>query len=315
MPHLITRCLANWRFFNPDYEIHLISLHNLHLYIDTPPPNFFHKSAFTAQFQSDWVRLELLSRYGGIWIDASTLFLGSLEWVHRMQSFENRDGVVFYVNDLTRDLNRPVIENWFIAATPTSPFIQAWRQEYHFALDHFANGRDYAFHLKKIHSKHVIEHATQGVGANGYLMQHIAALKLMFVDEVPLNFVLLDSLEGPMHLLSSLKYQDKYVEPYVRKWTQLPMTEWAELARLQVPMIKLIGQQRRALIRRVQMDRRYYRIDSRSLYAQLLDMDSAHTPEWIVKVMRFGARLKSFLSKLHWNHWWPAKNTKYTILK
>jgi mannosyltransferase OCH1-like enzyme len=31
--------------------------------------------------RSDWVRLELLNRYGGIWLDASTILTESLAWV------------------------------------------------------------------------------------------------------------------------------------------------------------------------------------------------------------------------------------------
>ena len=303
LPDFIERCIANWRFFNPGYQIFVVTPSNLDQFIRSEPPKYFGGSAFTPQFQSDWVRMELLALYGGIWMDASTVLLGSLDWVHRMQQFEQKDGLIFYVDHMTHDFNRPVVENWFIASVPGGQFVKNWRKEYTWALDHFTNGFEYANYLRQKYGKRIVDFMLQGMNSRGhcrYLMQHVVALRLMFIDKIATNFVLLRAEDGPMHLLGTKtkELRPSSVGKYVRKWTRVPMMEWKELTELQVPMIKLIGQHRRALLTQVALDTESGSIHPQSLYAQLIDEDAAASYDessWHRRLKAFKMHLNRFL--------------------
>lgn len=304
LPEFIDRCIANWRFFNPEYQIHVVTRANLDRYINSEPPKHFHKSSYTPQYQSDWVRLELLVRYGGIWMDASAVLLGPLEWVHRHQKFENRDGVIFYVDPLTSDYSKPVVENWFIASVPAAPFIQRWRQVYSWALDRFNNGYEYVQYLRQVHGKQPIDNMLQGMNTKGlshYLMQHVAALKVMFIDNIDMKFVLLRAEDGPMHLQGSMEVLPWRLFSYARKWTRLPITEWKELTELQVPMIKLVGNHRKALLYQAEHDRAIGAIHPESLYAQLIDEIPSVTYYTPISWRRRWASFKTHL--LHFSSW------------
>ena len=311
LPDFIERCIANWRFFNPGYQIFVVTPSNLDQFIRSEPPKYFGGSAFTPQFQSDWVRMELLALYGGIWMDASTVLLGSLDWVHRMQQFEQKDGLIFYVDHMTHDFNRPVVENWFIASVPGGQFVKNWRKEYTWALDHFTNGFEYANYLRQKYGKRIVDFMLQGMNTEGrcrYLMQHVTALRLMFIDEIDMNFVLLRAEDGPMHLLGTDDLRPSTIEQYVLKWTRVPMMEWKELTELQVPMIKLIGQHRHVLLNRVEMDTKSGNVHSHSLYAQVVDKAASNNfmpPTWRYNLKRrlknFTAHLKRFFRWFRWN--------------
>ncbi|OLP96569.1 hypothetical protein AK812_SmicGene21172 [Symbiodinium microadriaticum] len=81
------------------------------------------------QHKSDAIRLALLVKYGGVWLDASTLLLQPLSNVVNMADPSQR---IFYANQ--NFINREIwaehrygsefhIENWFFAAPPQDPFL------------------------------------------------------------------------------------------------------------------------------------------------------------------------------------------------
>jgi len=71
-------CLASWQVLNPEYEIRLLDEITVHEFL-TPEdlPQTF--DFLTIQHKSDAIRLALLLKYGGVWLDATTLMTHSLE--------------------------------------------------------------------------------------------------------------------------------------------------------------------------------------------------------------------------------------------
>jgi hypothetical protein len=96
---------------------------------------------------SDQIRLILLIKYGGVYMDSSCFLLQDLGWIDRIRDntdIVNRHGdypnVLLFHNTYQssfeyRELQgqkflvSPGVENWFIAAVPKSPFLKLWLQE------------------------------------------------------------------------------------------------------------------------------------------------------------------------------------------
>ena len=170
-PPFIAQCLQNWRRHAPDHEVRLVSRSTIADWLgdgwhtpvfDTLPP-------FR---QADWLRLQLLARHGGIWVDASTLLTTDLDWVHDRHRALGRGVIGFYIDRYTRDRAHPLIENWFIAASPADPFIVAWAVELDRAL---ALGE--AAYLAALNGSGELDRAAQGIPASmrAYLVMHLAA--------------------------------------------------------------------------------------------------------------------------------------------
>lgn len=123
-------CHRSWRRLNPDWKVHILNQFTVWDYIskDDLPKGF---DNLMIQHKSDSIRLALIVKYGGVWIDATILLLKPLDSVIKESEPEKRH---FYVNRGTK--NKPTIktryaryntefhvENWFIAAPPQDPFI------------------------------------------------------------------------------------------------------------------------------------------------------------------------------------------------
>lgn len=124
MPEIIKNCIATWKKHNPTYTIHIINKETLHKYMD-PSINL---SKYTHQLTSDLIRLYILEKYGGIWMDASIYLNQSLDWVHSYQKAENSEFVGYRLN-LFETTSTPVIESWFLCAIPNSVFIKDWKNK------------------------------------------------------------------------------------------------------------------------------------------------------------------------------------------
>src|SRR5690606_29409949 len=73
-PLLIQRCFENWRRFNPGFSIFILNDETLPQYL---PEVADRLGQIPVAKRSDWIRLELLHRHGGIWLDASTILTES----------------------------------------------------------------------------------------------------------------------------------------------------------------------------------------------------------------------------------------------
>jgi hypothetical protein len=175
VPPFVAQCMRTWRRHAPDHEIRHVDRSTVGLWLgpdwdarsfDTLPP----------YRQADWLRLQLLQRHGGIWMDASTLLTSDLDWVHRRHVELGGHGIVsFYIDRYTRDGSQPMIENWFIAAAPSDPFMAAWAAE----LDH-ALALGEAGYLESLRRSGELEAVAQGIpaGMQAYLLMHLAAARV-----------------------------------------------------------------------------------------------------------------------------------------
>mmetsp|Transcript_9267 Transcript_9267/g.20616 ORF Transcript_9267/g.20616 Transcript_9267/m.20616 type:complete len:488 (-) Transcript_9267:85-1548(-) len=131
LPPFVGLCLHSWRRLNPDWQVNALNDTSIWNWMsrDDLPSNF---DVQIVQHRADAIRLVLLERYGGVWLDATTLMLkplsqifgsGSLRPWFTLQTYWTVDAM----HD--RRINDSFyIENWFLAAPPQDPLIMATRR-------------------------------------------------------------------------------------------------------------------------------------------------------------------------------------------
>jgi len=108
---------------NTDYTLTIINSENLRTFL--PELVFSHQDMLVAH-KSDVIRLELLYKYGGIWLDATIIMNQTLDALLAVNKNNIYDMIAFYSESSTIDPDYPVIETWFLAAPPNNAFIERW---------------------------------------------------------------------------------------------------------------------------------------------------------------------------------------------
>lgn len=232
LPLVVQRCVDNWRRHNPGYAIHVLHQGNLHEYLDDIPLRL---AAVGIPKQTDWIRLALLHRHGGFWLDASTILTQSLDWAVQRQAASRAQLLGFYLEGFTTQPAYPVVESWFLAAPAGSAFVADWlalfREQ---AID--GETQDY---LQGLRQRGVFQAYTQRIGDPAYHTIHVTAQHLM--QSHPLHDYRLELLraeDGPYlyHQQSGWKRRSLY-------WRLL----WNGQRDDCPPLIKLRGGERRKL--------------------------------------------------------------------
>lgn len=166
-PLLVQRCFDHWRRLHPHFEIRILDERGVLRYLPAIPAAL---DGASAAKRADWIRLELLRRHGGIWLDASTILTQPLDWVLQEQARTGADFVGYYLQQYTSVPDRPVVENWFMAAPPGSPFIEDLQRE--FTQEVIARtGEQYIAHLQ---AQGLYTQALQRIDMPAYLTMHLA---------------------------------------------------------------------------------------------------------------------------------------------
>jgi hypothetical protein len=146
VPQIVNECFISWRRNYPNYSIIILNSNTISKFINRDElPNKFDEIK-AHQMRSDFIRLALLKKYGGVWIDASSLMMKPLSniWLDH-----NYDLAVFHQPDLQTISDQLIIENWFISAPKNSKIIDLWKDEFTDAIDDFDTIDDYFTDIKK----------------------------------------------------------------------------------------------------------------------------------------------------------------------
>ena len=173
----VAQCIANWRTQCPDYEIHVLNGANLadHVPPEHLPPGF---AQLHPTKQSDWLRLYLVRRHGGYWLDATTLLTQPLDWMDAARRAQGAEFVGFFLEGFTHDPRYPVVESWIFGAPAQTPFVGAWQEEFHHAL--IEQGTD--AYLQALRSEPHAAQLLQGIADPQYLLIHVAAQRVLRRD-------------------------------------------------------------------------------------------------------------------------------------
>ncbi|MDI6097834.1 capsular polysaccharide synthesis protein [Actinoplanes sp. NEAU-A12] len=117
-PPVVKACLAALKANNPGSRVHELSLDNLGGYVDVPE-DLADALADDHFHFSDLLRMLLLEKFGGIWVDA-TCFVSEPLRPHIDRALAK--GGVFAFN-----YTGPYLVNWFLASRPDSYVMHLWR--------------------------------------------------------------------------------------------------------------------------------------------------------------------------------------------
>lgn len=151
---------------NPGYQVTVINNLNIKSYL--PDLEFVHRD-MRPSHKSDVIRLELLHRYGGIWMDATIILNRTLDELLAVNAADNYDLIAFYRDGSTLDKAYPVIESWFLAAPKNNAFIGRWLHYFRPIID--VGAEEFFRQLLALPDYETI---VQGITPPDYLVVYIA---------------------------------------------------------------------------------------------------------------------------------------------
>jgi len=233
LPDFVSKCIDKWRRLHPDWSITVLNPANLKEYL--PETDIFKlKFADTTPRQSDFVRLHILPKFGGVWADASVIPTRSWNWVIEEQKKKGSDFIGYYRQGATTKSEYPVIESWFFACPKGSNFVSKLRDEM-MTMNSLENEADYKEHVK---ARGVdIQNIPQPDYLNIYLSAQAVMQTQMTTDEIRNKIHVYPSEDGPFK--HSVTNDWKPAES-VKSLCALETTDMPE-------MIKIYGNERMAM--------------------------------------------------------------------
>jgi len=115
-PPLVKRCINSWRSANPDWDVRVLSDETAIDYVDISIIN----PMYPPRLHADYLRLKLLERFGGVWVDATTMCHRPLsEWIPLLGGQTG-----FFI--FRGPYHDRWVDSWFIAAKAEHPLVIAW---------------------------------------------------------------------------------------------------------------------------------------------------------------------------------------------
>ncbi len=159
------------------------------------------------QHKADWIRLALLKKYGGLWMDCSIILndLDALERVYQRSINRSAQMTVFTYSSGKTDY----IENWFIMAPAGSKVISDWYDEYCRAIKmEFKNYRKWLLNESGLTlSKRIYD--PDAIYDNIYLTQHacIQVVLASAAHEPNILYMLAEDSMFKIHIDCNWKYK------------------------------------------------------------------------------------------------------------
>lgn len=124
-PDIVRMCIASVRKTFSDYSVTVITDENIDEYIEIPKfiKDKRKKGIIKPAHYSDLIRLELLIKYGGIWLD-STVFVNSKNLIEHILEGKER---LFVYQDFKAIDSYVGISNWCIVANQNNPYLSTVR--------------------------------------------------------------------------------------------------------------------------------------------------------------------------------------------
>ena len=138
MPEQIRQIQENNKRKLIGWTIVIVTNTNKYKYIDKKDDKYGKSLFFSYAHYADWIRLYLLKKYGGLWMDISIIINDPKQIDHlwNISVMNNYELTGFNLNALENDTTElPVIENSFIMAPKNSEIISLWFEEFEKAWD------------------------------------------------------------------------------------------------------------------------------------------------------------------------------------
>jgi len=195
IPDSVTKILNKRKEVLIGWNSIVLNKNNINEYIDPHefPNNYDY---LMPAHKSDWIRLCLLKKYGGLWLDAG-IIINSIDALNQMYDesikLDSELSVFYLESNMINNDPMTYIENWYILAPANSRIINAWYNEFTSAIKmDFIN---YKNELINLGIK--IDQVIGGEG-NTYLTMHAALQKIIQLNLINNPRIILYKAEDSM---------------------------------------------------------------------------------------------------------------------
>lgn len=201
-PSYIKHIIEHNKQVNQEYEFRLLNKDTYLQYL----PDVVFKANMPVANKTDVIRLELLWRYGGIWIDATVILRDSLDWIQEVNKDNYNELIGFYRDNDTIDYMYPVVETYFMAAPAGSLFVKRW-------LELFGDIREIGNvqFYKEISKRADFKEISQNIPNPSYLLVYLACQ--IACRQYPNYHIYLKKAEDSALFLQE-RYQNNYMMNY-----------------------------------------------------------------------------------------------------
>lgn len=127
MPEFCRLNLERTRRILHDWDVRFFTDSDFLQWCPTVPDGF---DKLSKQHRADFMRLWLLKKHGGVWMDIGIVLNTSITPLVEECRAAKAELSGFYIEGTTTDMKYPVFENWFIMAPQGSRIINLWYEEY-----------------------------------------------------------------------------------------------------------------------------------------------------------------------------------------
>lgn len=120
LPYLVRQCIRSWELYNPAWVVRLLDKDDVKGELDLNGLDT--RQDIGLQALTDIIRVELLSKYGGVWVDATLFCDQALDtWL--------LDGMNDSFFAFSSEKNDRLMTTWFLAHGDGSRLLSTWREE------------------------------------------------------------------------------------------------------------------------------------------------------------------------------------------
>jgi mannosyltransferase OCH1-like enzyme len=187
MPGFIVDCIQSVKNANPEWDVRIYHKYDIEEHASGDVPEFVYRKYNLPKFRdvyvkyvSDWFRLYVMYKYGGVYIDMGCICINGFDTLIDM-TYPHLQGNNSFIDAFD------CMENGFLAAAPADPFIKEW------ICETVVSHQDYGSREK--YSEVNFKYGPQLIGWLPYLVQHLAWRK---VADTNTNFRLLPHVTSPV---------------------------------------------------------------------------------------------------------------------
>ncbi len=151
IPKLNKKCIKRWRELNPDWDVKVLCSETIKKYVPEFDEIVKDSPQRTWQAKSDLVRVLLLSKYGGVWVDASVFPMIPLSDYYNKIVNETGFFTYRFLPRMTKMGNGlpcgKETVSWFLCVkSPNNYLIRRWKQAFVNRFKNFKNWPYFTFH-------------------------------------------------------------------------------------------------------------------------------------------------------------------------
>ena len=214
------------KFHTSGWKVRVLTLNSLGAHLlpgDVPPPCF---ARLPDTKKSDWVRLYMVSTYGGVWCDASIILTKPLEWI-----ITKADFVGYHMDGWQSEGMPKIVESWCFGAPRGSPFVTAWFEEF----DRAMRTGDLNAYVDAVAP--TLDLMNFPKAFLSHLAVYVSAQRVLQAEGADYNLDLRPSQDGPFSTAAAVKWDADVLADVLATSPTPPHIE----------MIKLTGEMRKAV--------------------------------------------------------------------